>query len=101
MCWSAPRSLLGLAGRWQATFAMLHAHTRGVLPAATPVAQAWQPDAVGWLATGGKDGRLFIYDVDNGVPIGKGMPFICQPGAVGAADGGWGGPGPGWFLHGS
>ncbi|KAL4457845.1 hypothetical protein ABPG75_012710 [Micractinium tetrahymenae] len=48
--------------------------------------QAWQPDADGWLATGGKDGRLFIYDVDNGVPIGKDMPFVCQPGAVGAAD---------------
>ncbi len=57
------------------------------LCAAQSFAQAWQPDGEGWLATGSKDGRLYIYDVDNGVPIGKGMPFICHPGAVAAPDG--------------
>ncbi len=49
--------------------------------------QAWQPDGEGWLATAGKDGRLFVYDVESKLPMKEGMPFICQPGAIGLTDG--------------
>ncbi|KAI7840354.1 hypothetical protein COHA_005900 [Chlorella ohadii] len=49
--------------------------------------QSWQPDMDGYLATGARDGRLQIHDVDNAVPMRPGMPLICQPGALGVTEG--------------
>ena len=49
--------------------------------------QSWQPDQEGWLATAGKDGRVYVYDVDSAVAMRDGMPLICPPGAIGLTEG--------------
>ncbi|PRW55973.1 WD40 subgroup [Chlorella sorokiniana] len=48
--------------------------------------QSWQPDMDGYLATGARDGRLQIHDVDDAAPMRPDMPFICQPGAIGVTE---------------
>lgn len=43
------------------------------------ILQAWQPDAPNLLATGGKDGRVMVYDIRM---YRDGMPKICFPVAM-------------------
>ena len=58
-------------------------------PHLPPPLQSWQPDQEGWLATAGKDGRVYVYDVDSAVAMRDGMPLICPPGAIGLTEGAW------------
>lgn len=48
--------------------------------------QGWQPDG-DFLATGGKDGVVFVYDVADAMP---GTPNICLPGIRAGVVGGGG-----------
>jgi hypothetical protein len=43
-------------------------------------AQAWHPAQPGVLATGGRDGRLIVYEIHNAAEVGPGVGSSC-PGA--------------------
>ena len=50
------------------------------LPWCCPTLQGWQPDG-DLLATGGRDGRIYLYDVADAMPNRDG-PSMCLPGAL-------------------
>ena len=61
-----------------------HHHPQCPIP---PTPQAWQPDTDGWLATGGRDGRVHVYDVTAGLALKEDGPLLCMPGSLGVTDG--------------
>jgi WD40 repeat protein len=45
--------------------------------------QAWHPSKPGVIVTGGRDGRLLVYETENAADMGdEGMPSLCAPAAL-------------------